>query len=86
MSVCKVIPFKRKTTLGFKFKSIRIDKGYTLNFLSYHACIEPISLIHDFEEGVISLPLDHIYALANILEISPREVLLWIEKENSSKT
>lgn len=76
----KIIPFKKRDHLGAKFKTIRVEKGYTYDYLAHHACIEPIGLIHQFEDGAIDLPLDYIYALANILEISPRLLLRWIDQ------
>ncbi len=80
MITCKILSFKRRNHLGAKFKNIRIEKGYTIEFVSHHACIEPRTLIYEFEEGHINLPLEHLYAIANILEISPRELLAWIDE------
>lgn len=83
MMIGKVILFKKRAHLGAKFKAVRIEKGYTYDYLAHHACIEPIGLIHQFEDGVIDLPLNYIYALANILEISPRLLLRWIDQNKS---
>lgn len=80
-TVCKIIPINRKDSLGYRFKTFRLQKGLSVEDLAQHACIEPLSLIIQFEENKIDLPLDHIYALANVLEISPRLVLQWIDQE-----
>jgi len=80
-TVCKIISIHRKDSLGYRFKTVRLQKGLSIEELALHACIEPLSLIVQFEEGEIGLPLDRIYAIANVLEISPRLVLQWIDQE-----
>lgn len=57
------------------FRKAREDRGYSIEYVAQHAAIEPISKLYLFELGQVELPLDRIYALANVLEISPSLIL-----------
>jgi transcriptional regulator with XRE-family HTH domain len=64
--------------LGALFKAARVDRGYSIDELAQYADISPVSDLYKFELGQAEISLDRIYALANVLEISPRVLLAWI--------
>lgn len=68
------------TELGPFFKDHRLKKGYSINELVQYADIKSTSALFRFEEGMGDLPLDRIYSLANVLEISPQELMNLLSK------
>lgn len=68
--------------LGAKFKAERLAKRYSLEFLATHAEIATSEQLGKFEQGVAGLPLNRIYALANVLGLSPKNVLEWLAAED----
>ena len=68
--------------LGLKFREARQLKKYSLEFLSEHAVLSNADELLRFEQGITQLSLNKIYALANVLELSPKLVLEWLSLQN----
>ena len=84
MTLPKVNEKNQFNQLGRYFLSARVDKGYSMEFVVEHAQIESVTTLAQFEAEITSIPLDRIYALANVLQISPRVILEWIEKVSTT--
>ncbi len=80
MELPKLKKQNSESKLSSLFKETRVQLGYPLEYVAVHAAIEPVSQLYFFEQGESELPLDRIYALANVLEISPSLVLSLIFK------
>ena len=74
----KTDTFNLPSDLGFKFRDARLLKFYSLEFLAEHTGLSNADELLRFEQGIIHLPLNKIYALANVLELSPKLVLEWL--------
>lgn len=63
-----------RTDLARLICNTRVAAGLPLHDVANYVGVT-VELLERFEAGVQSIPLHHVYALANCLNISPRDVL-----------
>lgn len=79
MALLKNIPKTVINPIGSFFKEARLAKGYSIEFVALHAAIESIDELEQFENNECFLGLDRIYALSNVLDISPCLITDWVD-------
>ena len=62
--------------LGAYFKTKRIEQGLSLAAVSDYLEKVSIETLESYERGLAAMPVWVIYGLANLLNISPLEILL----------
>lgn len=79
MALLKIHPKNKFNHIGSFFKEARMIKGYSVEFVALHAAIDSVEELEQFENNELFLGLDRIYALSNVLEISPCIIIDWID-------
>jgi len=68
---------ERRMRMGRFFQTRRELAGYTIEALAMELGIEP-SILQSYERGSMTIPLDDIFTMTNLLNIPPEDVLTLI--------
>ena len=68
----------RRSQIAAFFKSHRLKSGLTADAVARDLALESVELLLAYESGAEAIPLDEIFALTNLLNIAPEDVLALI--------
>lgn len=75
---------RRREAIGAFFRQQRMLAGLSIEETATLLDIEPPGLLNRYESGALSIPLDEIFALTNLLNIAPERVMTLIQNVFSS--
>lgn len=75
----------RGKEIGAFFRRRRLETGLSVETVTQELGLPSEDLLLKYENGVESFPLDEIFALTNLLNIPPHDVLVLIDKVYAQK-
>lgn len=74
------IEAERRIRIGTFFRDARVQAGLTLEAVSQELELESETVLSDYETGNTSMPVDDIFALTNLLNIPPEDVMALVHE------
>jgi transcriptional regulator with XRE-family HTH domain len=69
------IEIERRIRLGEFFRSHRVSAGLSAETIAQDLELESVSVLSAYESGRISMPLEDVFALTNLLNVAPETVM-----------
>ena len=74
-SVSPAVEAERRRRLGDFFRSHRVASGMSVEQVATDLELSSVDVLVDYETGQLSMPLEDVFALTNLLNIAPEAVM-----------